>query len=222
MARRWRTRFADVRRYRAEPAAPGGTPWRQATYCVVDLELTGLDPRHDSIISFGAVPVEGGRVVVRDSRCGLCRPRTPLRPESIVIHGLRRVDLADAPEPEAALRPLLDAMSGRILVAHSSWVEEAFLRRAFRHLGVRLRGPIIDTQRLGTVLGSRMGRSLGEDLSELASSLGLPEHRAHDALGDALTTAQVFIALATLLDRGTPETVATLADVGKRKASVTP
>ena len=37
-------------------------------------------------------------------------------------------------------------------------------------------------------------------LTELASRLGLPAHRPHHALGDALTTAQVFLALATHLE----------------------
>lgn len=212
----WRARTDEARNYRVESAAPGATPWRQAGYCVVDLELTGLDPRHDSIISFGAVPVDAGRVIVRDSRTGLCRPSTPLKRESILIHGLRRVDLAEAPEPVAALGPLLDAMAGRVLVAHSAWVEEAFLRRALRRLGVRLRGPIIDTLQLGRLYGALVGRPLGEDLTELATSLRLPVHRQHDALGDALTTAQVFIALATLLDRAAPETVATLAGAARR------
>ncbi len=213
-----RTRSVEALHYRDEPRAPGATPWRQAAYCVVDLELTGLDPREDSIISFGAVPVDGGRVIVRDSRAGLCRPSSPLKVDSIVIHGLRGMDLADAPGPAVALRPLLDAMAGRILVAHSSWVEQSFLQRAFRPLGVRLRGPIIDTVQLGAALGARLGRPLGEDLAELVANLGLPAHREHDALGDALTTAQVFIALATLLDRETPQTVATLAGDGRRAA----
>ena len=206
-----RNRSAQVARYRTEPSAPGSTPWRQAAYCVVDLELTGLDPRGDSIISFGAVPVDGGRVIVRDRRAGLCRPSTPLKVDSILVHGLRGVDLADAPGPEVALGPLLEAMAGRVLVAHSAWVEQAFLERALRPLGARLRGPIIDTVQLGAALGARLGRPLGEDLADLVASLGLVAHREHDALGDALTTAQVFIALATLLDRASPQTVATLS-----------
>ncbi len=36
------------------------TPWREARYCVVDLELSGLNPSTDEIISFGAVPIDGG------------------------------------------------------------------------------------------------------------------------------------------------------------------
>ena len=41
-------------------------------------------------------------------------------------------------------------------------------------------------------------------------------HRPHHALGDALTTAQVFIALATLLDGYGPQTVRTLSLAGQR------
>jgi|GEM_PF-5522276 len=37
-------------------------------------------------------------------------------------------------------------------------------------------------------------------------SLGLPVHRPHHSLGDALATAQVFIALATLSDAYRPQT----------------
>jgi DNA polymerase-3 subunit epsilon len=46
--------------------------------------------------------------------------------------------------------------------------------------------------------------------------LNLPVHRQHNALGDALTTAQVFIALATHLDEFSPETVQTLARADDR------
>jgi DNA polymerase III epsilon subunit-like protein len=44
----------------------------------------------------------------------------------------------------------------------------------------------------------------------MARSLGLPVHRPHEADGDALTTAQAFIALASHLDEFEPQTVASL------------
>jgi len=53
-------------------------------------------------------------------------------------------------------------------------------------------------------------------LAGLATALGLPSHRPHEASGDALTTAQVFVALATLLEGAGPETVATLAAADAR------
>ena len=50
-------------------------------------------------------------------------------------------------------------------------------------------------------------------LGDLAAELGLPAHRPHTAAGDALTTAQVFIVLATLLGE---ETVGSLAGADDR------
>jgi DNA polymerase III subunit epsilon len=47
----------------------------------------------------------------------------------------------------------------------------------------------------------------------VTSVLGLPLHRPHEASGDALTTAQAFVALATLLVTNSgSETVQTLAN----------
>jgi DNA polymerase III epsilon subunit-like protein len=50
----------------------------------------------------------------------------------------------------------------------------------------------------------------GLSLARLATELGQPGEVPHHALGDALTTAQVFIALATLLDAASPQTVGSL------------
>jgi DNA polymerase-3 subunit epsilon len=58
--------------------------------------------------------------------------------------------------------------------------------------------------------------SKAASLSELAHSLGLPVHRPHHALGDALTTSQVFIALASLLDGYAPQTVRSLSLARRR------
>jgi DNA polymerase III subunit epsilon len=48
-------------------------------------------------------------------------------------------------------------------------------------------------------------------LAAAADRLGLPVHRPHHADGDALTTAQLFIALASQLDATEPQTVGSLA-----------
>jgi DNA polymerase-3 subunit epsilon len=195
----------------------GRTPWRLASFCVVDLELSGLDPKTDEVISFAAVPVDGGRVVVGGSVTGLIRPTRPLVESSVLIHGLRTADLGDAPELDEAIQPLLAALTGRILVAHESWVESAFLSRALARQGVRLRGPVIDTFQVARLHAGISGRGEApRALGDLVASLGLPSHRPHDALGDALTTAQLFVALATMLDATTRETVASLAGARRR------
>jgi DNA polymerase III subunit epsilon len=164
----------------------------------VDVETTGLDPARDEIVSFAAVPVEGGRVLAREAVHGLVRPAAPPSGSSIEIHGLRAADLAAAPPPREALVPLAAALDGRILVAHAAWVERSFLRRH----GLRLPRRILDTAVLWRALC--IERDEGDPglrpLPEVAAGLGLPAHRSHDAEGDALTTAQAFLALATHLE----------------------
>jgi DNA polymerase-3 subunit epsilon len=95
---------------------------------------------------------------------------------------------------------------------------DPFSKRALALKGARLRGPIVDTEVLGRLwLYERDGRLPRRPaLAALASSLGLPVERPHDALADALTTAQVFIALATHLEALHTETVGSLARANRR------
>ena len=177
----------------------------------MDLETTGLDPRSDEIISFAAIPVDEGRVRPGGLVTELLRPRRMPRPDTMRIHGLRPADLETAPTLQEALDRMLIALSGRTIVAHVARVEERFLDCALRVHGVHLRGKVIDTARLAeAVLGPSRGRP-PLPLSVVATRLGLPIHRPHHADGDALTTAQVFIALAAHLElkRG-PQTVRSL------------
>jgi DNA polymerase-3 subunit epsilon len=205
-----------ARQYAHAAVARGRTPWRRAHYCVVDLELSGLNTLHDEIISFAAVPIDAGRVVAGNAVYGLCRTSRLLPEESVLVHGIRTVDLADAPPVDEAIQPLISVMTGRVLVAHAAWIERSFLAPVLRRQGVRLRQPVLDTRELGHLLALERGSLARSSLGELAVSLGLPVHRPHNALGDALTTAQVFIALATHLEEYASETVRSLASAKRR------
>jgi DNA polymerase III subunit epsilon len=196
----------------AEQPAPE-MPWREARYAVVDLETTGLEPGVDEIISFASLPIDGGRVAIGAARTLTIRPTRMPGAETIRIHGLRPKDLSEAPELIEVLDPILEALTGRALVAHAAWVERGFLAAALEKAGVRLRGPVVDT----AVLFRRAERADATDdesalpLSLAARELGLPIHRPHHADGDALTTAQLFLALATRLDARERQTVGSLA-----------
>ena len=201
--------------YRAARLPARGAPWRTASFCVVDLEMTGLDRRRDAVVAWATIPIDGGRVVLAGAREGLVRPPRPVPAESIRIHGLREADLERAPGPDEAADALLEALAGRVLVAHAADIERAFLGPLLRRRGARLRGPAVDTRLLGRLwLAERDGRAPPRlSLSALAEALGLPVHRPHQAAGDALTTAQAFITLATLLG---DETVRSLASARHR------
>ena len=168
------------------------------------------------------MPVESGRVLLRGAISGLVAPTRPIAEASIRVHGIRDADLADAPPLREALPALLTALAGRVLVVSTAAVERPFLKRALRAQGLRLRGPVVDVEALGALwLHGRDGRIRRHvPLGLLAAALKLPAERPHVAIGDALTTAQVFIALASHLDAADPQTVASLARAPRQLASL--
>jgi DNA polymerase-3 subunit epsilon len=189
-------------------------PWREVDFTVIDLETTGLDPGADEIISFATVTISGGRVTLDDARHELVRPDRMPDADTIRIHGLREADLVDAPPLPEQLDQLLEALAGRALVAHVAEVERGFLEAALKDHGLELQNPIVDTAKLDQEL-RRLRRSPPSErepigLSAMARDLGLPVHRPHHADGDALTTAQAFIALATHLEAFGPQTLRSL------------
>jgi DNA polymerase-3 subunit epsilon len=102
-------------------------------------------------------------------------------------------------------------MAGRVPVFHTAGVERTFLKPLFSRRRLRL-PPAADTEAIGRLwLRQHGGQTAGWiSLARLAELLGVPQEPAHHALGDALTTASTFIALATHLDRDAPQTVGSL------------
>jgi len=185
------------------PAPHPRTPWRAAEYCVIDLETTGLNLGRDEIVAYGAAIVAEARISCGRSAYGLVRPARPVSVAALTVHGLRSADLVDAPTIDEAVDDLVGLLTNRVVVAHAAWIERAFLNRALRPRGMSLGRAVLDTAallracRLADVSAARE-----PDLETASRRLGLPVHTPHHALGDAFTTAQVFLALATRLERG--------------------
>ncbi|NJN66162.1 MAG: 3'-5' exonuclease [Chloroflexaceae bacterium] len=237
LVRWWRSvvaRLVDPRRledlpvvvqdYLNAPVPAGRLPWRDVPYTVLDIETSGLDPRWDSILAIGAVDIEGGRVRLDRRWYSMTRPPEPSKvaAASIRIHGLLRQELAQAPPLEPVLLELLSRLQGRVLVVHMAAIDVKFLDRALRkHFRVRLRGPALDTARIGGVLLHNERMMSGDDerprdttLRSLAKQAKIPVHPQHNALSDALTTAQLFLYQATRLQKQGKDTFHKLLRVG--------
>ena len=176
--------------------------WRADTFVVIDLETTGLDPRRDHIVSYGAVPIRDGRVRTAESVYGLVGVPRDVPGSSTRFHNLRTQDLQGAP-PLADCVAILDQLiGGHPVVAHCAWIERGFLRKAFRHSALPFSSSMIDTAVLAQrVLDIEVEPDRVVALEVAANALGLPVHSPHHALGDAVTTASLFIALAARLER---------------------
>jgi DNA polymerase-3 subunit epsilon len=211
-----RRRDPTAERFAHTPGPAPDLPWRQADWCAIDLELTGLH-RSDEIIAIGAVPIREGVLMLGEAMYTLARPDQPPKHDAVLVHKLRSVDLAQAPPLDEAVDQLLDVLAGRVPVFHTAMVEQLFLGRELRQRRLRLPADA-DTEVLGRLwLRIRDGVSpAGLPLARLASVLGQPGEDPHHALGDALTTGKAFIALASHLDAQSPQTVRSLQRAGDR------
>ena len=168
----------------------------------VDLELTGLDPRADQIVAIGWVVIEQGRIQMQSARRTLVQIDGSVA-ESATVHGIVDASLHTAVSLEDALNSLLPETNRAVLLAHHAPVEQRFLNAACRKcFGAPLLVPVIDTVALGRQLLERGTRSAADDalrLPALRQRYGLPAYPAHDALTDALATAELFLAQCTRL-----------------------
>jgi DNA polymerase-3 subunit epsilon len=209
----WARRLRERRPRRSSTA---GVDWRTDTFVVIDLETTGLDPRRDHIVSYGAVPIRDGRVKTSESVYGLVHAPGDVPGSSIKFHGLRTQDLDGAPPLAECVAILDDLIGDHPVVAHCVWIERAFLRKAFRRSNLTFSSPMVDTAVLARhLLDVKLGPEQAVSLEYAATELGLPVHSPHHALGDAVTTASLFIALAGHLERGRSLTTARLLEMSE-------
>lgn len=164
-------------------------------FIVLDTETTGIAVG-SRIVEVAALHVKDG-VVVRKFQ-SLVNPEMHI--PSIVqgVHGITDAMVADAPAPAAVAQRLRAACGDRALVFHNAPFDLPFLIALFREAGEPpLLNPIVDTLGLARGLFGTGSNALGA----LATRLGLPKETAHRALGDARTTARLFLTLAERWER---------------------
>lgn len=191
-------------------------PWREASFVSLDFEATGLDPARDSIVSFGVVPVIEGRIVLGGSIHQLVEPHVPPSVRSQKIHELRPQDLAGSPRLEEAREVLRRALADRFLLVWFADVEVNFLAAIFGGRRGTWRRRTIDVRNLAIEVDGvprSMRAQRGYGLSWAAERLGVPVANPHEALDDALVTAQIFLVLTGRLPEVPNPTVADLLRV---------
>jgi DNA polymerase-3 subunit epsilon len=173
-------------------------------YWSLDLETGGLDLRQNPILAVGMVPIRAGVIRLGEAFQSLVRPArgSAISPASIPAHHLLRAEVSAAPPAAEVLREV-DARirEGALLVHHAS-IDVAFLRRAYRENGLRWpRPPVVDTALL-LLQVARKERFTRPDapqpslvLPEARRAVGLPDYAEHDALGDAVAAAELFLVL---------------------------
>jgi DNA polymerase III subunit epsilon len=167
-----------------------GTPLRNVTFVVVDLETTGGSADSCGITEIGAVKVRGGAILGEFQT--LVNPGEPVPPFIAVLTGITNAMVADAPPIASVLPAFLEFARGAVLVAHNAGFDIGFLKAACARTGARWPGnQVLDTVRLArhVVAPDEVPNHKLATLAVLFRSGTTPNHRA---LEDARATVDVL------------------------------
>ncbi|HHU37968.1 MAG TPA: hypothetical protein GXZ45_01570 [Propionibacterium sp.] len=190
------------------------TPASELRLLSLDFETTGLDASRDTILSIGFVPVDGDTIELGGAAHRVLAASTEVG-QSAVFHGITDDQIARGTPVEEAVAETLAALAGRAMLAHFAKIEREFLSLLCERLyGAPLVLPVVDTLVLHDKLVNR-----GFDDESLAGQLrlwnartryGLPVYKAHNALTDALATAELYLAHVAEFSTLRPQTLKTL------------
>lgn len=180
----------------------GRTPVTELGLLALDVETTGIRPGRDVLLAVGWVPVDGTRIRLGGARRFVVRHDDP--GDAVTIHGLTHDDLDSGAPLAEVLSALREALAGRALLAHHAPFDLGFLATAHRAVGQHpLRVPVVCTLDLQRRLLTRGGGAIPKGALRLWTArarYGLPRVPAHDALGDALACAELYLAQVAELD----------------------
>ena len=165
----------------------------------LDLETTGLDPQKDSLLSFGLVEVSHHSIQLKTAWHEIVCIEHEIPESSAVIHHITDDQAAEGTPLETLLPRLLQRLAGKVMLVHYANIEQNFLDAACRELyGSPFIIQTIDTPQLAQRLLSMRNHSTQPGdlrLFNLRPIFGLPMYKAHNALYDALATAELFLAI---------------------------
>lgn len=189
------------------PLPSTSTDWRKVSFVVADAEMSSLDASTGELLSVGWVIVENGSIALSTAEHHLIRAENSVG-QSATIHNLRDHDLMDAETREQVLSQFLKVAAGKVLVFHNASLDLAFLNKiSRRYFNAPVLMPFVDTLLQEEALLRRGEQAIKPGqlrLQACRSRYNLPHFHGHNALLDALATAELLLAMAQRRSAGKP------------------
>lgn len=177
------------------------TPLAALPALAIDTETTGLNPKQDRVISIGGVRLQGARLFRSSTLNLLVNPGRTIPSRTIAVHGISNSMVAGAPYFPAVADDVAAATDGLVMIGHHVAFDVQMLRNEMRLCGREWLPPhCLDVMLLYAALFPEAKSLL---LDDMAAALEVPVIGRHSALGDALTTAEIYARLVpALIGRG--------------------
>lgn len=155
-------------------------------FAVIDVESTGLSPRHDRIAELAIVVVRPGEEpqVVFDS---LIRPDR--RITATEIHGITDDDVADAPTFADVAPSVVAAFANRVACSHNVYFDVSFLRAELERCGHPFEAPHVCSMLLPRLLDPGVPNL---SLARACERWRIEQGAQHAAVHDAMAAAKLL------------------------------
>ena len=168
------------------------------TYCVLDLETTGLSFRTEKITEVGIMKVKDGKVI--DEFSCFVNPEKPIPQKVVEVTNITDDMVKDAETIDKVFPKILEFVGDSVLVAHNADFDIGFLKYNAKQLGYELNNTYMDTLKLAKSLFPDFKKY---KLGIIAEKLGIVVEVAHRALDDVDTTVKVLnVMLSMLKEKG--------------------
>lgn len=172
-------------------------PLTELAYTVFDTETTGLNPAGgDEIIQIGAARIVNGKLLRQEHYDQLVDPQFMIPEAGIPIHGITQDMVQGQPTIDRVL-PVFHAFArDTVLVGHNAAFDMRFLQLKEADTGIVFDQPVLDTLLLSAVVHPSQE---SHRLEAIAQRFNITVKGRHNALGDAIVTAEIFLRLIPLL-----------------------
>ncbi|KGJ91023.1 exonuclease domain-containing protein [Colwellia psychrerythraea] len=187
-----------LRDFLSVPLPDIDTPIDRVEILAVDFETTGLDAKQDKLLSVGFITLKQQQMSLKTSYHQIIKTKAQLEESNVIIHHITDSQKEQGQALVTVVETLLKALAGKVMLVHFARIERQFLTEACYELyGMTPTFPMIDTLALAKRRLDK--RDVAYDPSELRlvnlrHKFKLPEHHAHNALNDAIATAELFMA----------------------------
>jgi DNA polymerase-3 subunit epsilon len=204
--------IAALDAYRSREKPDLRSPLAGQRMVVVDVEASGLDPTSDRLISVGAVAVQGGLARLDESFETVLRQEQASDDRNILVHGIGGSAQLRGRDPASGLVDFLGFAGKAPLVAfHADFDRILIERTAAATLRMKPDNAWLDLALLAPALFPDHERT-ARTLDDWLQLFGIHNHDRHDALADALATAQLLLVVLAAAGR---QGLATWADLAR-------